>query len=196
MKTRYGRLAATFGALLLALVCVPSSWAGCAPGLAKSMHSSWMVQPGGPTLLQAALEQDKNYREPSIVGFWHFKQVSGINVFDAGYEQWHSDGTEIYNSGSRAPDTGSFCMGVWQQIGPRHYGLNHRAIGWAPGGTMPAYVATILEDVTLSANGESFSGSYIVTAYDLSGHFLQVISKGKVTGNRIHLTDLVPDALF
>ncbi|MGB9415830.1 MAG: hypothetical protein WCB58_05885 [Acidobacteriaceae bacterium] len=196
MKSRYGKLAATFGALLLALVCVPSSWAGCAPNLTGVTHSRWMVQPGGPTLLQTALEEDKNYREPSIVGFWHFKQMSGTNVFDAGYEQWHSDGTEIFNSGSRAPDTGNFCLGVWQQVGPRHYVLNHRAIGWAPGGTEPAYVAAILEDLTLNANGNSFSGSYIVTAYDLSGHFLQVVSKGKVTAERINITDLIPDALF
>ena len=73
-------------------------------------------------------------RQPSIVGFWHFKQVSGMNTFDAGYEQFHSDNTEIFNSGSRAPDTGNFCMGVWQQIGPRHYFLNHRAIGWVSSG--------------------------------------------------------------
>jgi hypothetical protein len=35
-----------------------------------------------------------------------------------------------------------------------------------------------------------------VTLYDLSGHFLQVFSKGKVTANRITVADLTPDALF
>jgi hypothetical protein len=136
------------------------------------------------------------YREPSIVGFWHFTQTQGINVFDAGYEQWHSDGTEIYNSGSRAPDTGNFCMGVWEQVGVRHYKLNHRAIGWVPGGSVPAYVAAIEEDVTLSATGNSFSGTYKVAAYDLTGHLLQVISSGKVTATRITVTDTVPGPLF
>jgi hypothetical protein len=152
-----------------------------------------MVQPGHSMLLEAS--EDKS-RQPSIVGFWHFKLVSGGNLFDAGYDQWHSDGTEIYNSGARAPDIANFCMGVWQQIGPRHYFLNHRAIGWEPGGTTPAYVATVLEDVTLSSSGNTFSGSYIVTLYDLSGHFLQVFSKGRVTATRITVTDLIPDALF
>ncbi|MGA9718156.1 MAG: hypothetical protein WBQ79_07725 [Acidobacteriaceae bacterium] len=152
-----------------------------------------MVQPRHPMLLEA--NEDKS-RGPSIVGFWHFKQMSGMNLFDAGYDQWHSDGTEIYNSGGRAPDTQSFCMGVWQQIGPRHYFLNHRAIGWEPGGTTPAYVATVLEDVTLSPSGNTFSGSYIVKLYDLTGHFLQVYSKGKVTGTRITIADVTPDALF
>jgi hypothetical protein len=30
----------------------------------------------------------------------------------------------------------------------------------------------------------------------LSGHFLQVVSKGKVTAERVNVTDLIPDALF
>jgi hypothetical protein len=193
MKISFGKVAASLGALVVAMACAPSSWAGCAPSLAGPTHSSLLVQPGRAMMLQVG---EENSRQPSIVGFWHFKQMSGMNVFDAGFELWHSDGTEIYNSGSRAPDTGNFCMGVWRQIGPRHYFLNHRAIGWAPGGTEPAYVATILEDVTLSPNGNSFSGSYIVTAYDLSGHFLQVVSKGKVKATRISVADLAPGALF
>ena len=43
MNISYKKLAATFGALLLALVCAPSSWAGCAPSLARPTHSSWLV---------------------------------------------------------------------------------------------------------------------------------------------------------
>jgi hypothetical protein len=196
MKVSFRKLAGALGALVLTLACAPSSWAGCAPSLAGPTHSSWSVQPGGPRLLEAALTEDESSRGPSIVGFWHFIQKSGVNVFDAGYEHWHSDGTEIYNSGSRAPDTGSFCMGVWQQVGPYHYKLNHRAIGWVSGGSSPAYLAAILEDVILSASGNSYSGSYTVTAYDVTGHFLQVISSGKVTGTRISITDTVPGALF
>lgn len=193
MKTSFGKLSAGFGALVLALACAPSSWAGCGPSLAKPTHTSWMVQPERAMLLQVG---EDSSRQPSIVGFWHFKQMSGMNEFDAGYDQWHSDGTEIYNSGGRAPDTQSFCMGVWQQIGPRHYFLNHRAIGWESGGTTPAYVATVLEDVTLSPSGNSFSGSYIVNLYDLTGHFLQVYSKGKVTATRITVEDITPGSLF
>lgn len=196
MKISHKKMAAMFGALLLALVCVSSSWAGCVNYQPAVHPSSWYVQPGHPLLQQAALENDDKYSQPSIVGFWHFTQTQGINVFDAGYEQWHSDGTEIYNSGSRAPDTGSFCMGIWEQVGVRHYKLNHRAIGWVPGASVPAYVATIEEDVTLSATGNSFSGTYKVAAYDLTGHLLQVISSGKVTATRITVTDTVPGPLF
>jgi hypothetical protein len=195
MKILCGRLAATFGALILGLVCAPSSWAGCVNYQPGITHSSWDVQPGHAMQMQAALI-DANFSEPSIVGFWHFTQMQGINVFDAGYEQWHSDGTEIFNSGGRSPDTGNFCLGVWQQVGIRHYKLNHRAIGWVPGGSTAAYVAAITEDVTLSATGNSFSGTYKVSAYDLTGHLLQVISSGKVTATRITAADTVPGPLF
>jgi hypothetical protein len=192
MKINFGKLAAACGALVLALVCSPRSWAGCAPSLAGPTHSSWQIQPGHAMLLQVGEENN----QPSIVGFWHFTQKQGINVFDAGYEAWHSDGTEIYNSGSRAPDTGNFCLGVWQQVGVRQYKLNHRAIGWVSGGSTPAYIAAITEDVTLSATGNSYSGTYKVSAYDLTGHLLQVISSGKVTADRITVADTVPGPLF
>lgn len=194
MRISYGKFAISFWAMVLAVVCAPNSWAGCAPSLKTPTHTSWYMQPG-PSILQPATLMEASY-SPSIVGFWHFIQKQGINVFDAGYEEWHSDGTEIYNSGSRAPDTGSFCMGVWQEVGPRHYLLNHRAIGWMPGGSTPAYIATIEENVTLSATGNSFSGSYRVSAYDLTGHLLQVISSGKVTAQRIGVKDTVPGPLF
>jgi len=53
----------------------------------------------------------------SIVGFWRVNLVSKdiraypmATVLDAGYSQWHSDGTEILNS-SRAPETRVFCLG-------------------------------------------------------------------------------------
>src|SRR5690349_15288093 len=35
----------------------------------------------------------------SIVGLWSFKMVSGGQTVDFGYQEWHSDGTELLNSG-------------------------------------------------------------------------------------------------
>jgi hypothetical protein len=47
---------------------------------------------------------------------------------DSGYVQWHSDGTEIMNSG-RPPQNGDFCLGVWEKTGRSRYKLNHFALG-------------------------------------------------------------------
>ena len=53
----------------------------------------------------------------SIVGMWSFNMTPTAGPGDFGYQQWHSDGTELMNSGGRAPATQNFCMGVWRQTG-------------------------------------------------------------------------------
>ena len=71
----------------------------------------------------------------AIVGFWKVQfKLSDGTVFDDGYVTWHSDGTELMNSG-RPPMTGNFCMGAWKQTGRSTYKLNHYALSWDPTGT-------------------------------------------------------------
>lgn len=101
---------------------------------------------------------------------------------DAGYVTWHDDGTELMNSG-RAPSSGSFCMGVWKQVGLRTYKLNHWALSWIPdyqpgvtnswsqlpGGTDEAFHAfgptNIQETITLTGGRNSYQGSFRLTQY-------------------------------
>jgi hypothetical protein len=49
-------------------------------------------------------------------------------VIDNALVVWHSDYTEIMNSG-RPPQDGDFCLGVWEQVGKSKYKLNHFAWG-------------------------------------------------------------------
>lgn len=127
----------------------------------------------------------------SIVGFWHVKFVSEGTVgipdgteVDAGYSQWHSDGTEFLNSGSRAPLTGNFCLGVWAQVGPYDYTLNHFAIAWDPTGTSLVGPGHIKENVVLNPNGQTFTGSFSIDQYDESNNLLGHV-QGNITGTRI-----------
>jgi hypothetical protein len=102
---------------------------------------------------------------------------------DSGFVVWHDDGTELMNSG-RAPVTGSFCEGVWKQTGWNTYTLNHWALSWvpmySPGQTTSwsqtlagsadnafAFVGptNIRETITLSKNGQSYSGTFVLTQY-------------------------------
>lgn len=80
------------------------------------------------------VSDDDHDSDNGIAGFWRVKFVSkdnpGIpddNVIDAGFAQWHSDGTEIMNS-SRPPATSNFCLGVWSRTGRSTYRLNHFAL--------------------------------------------------------------------
>lgn len=145
----------------------------------------------------------------SIVGLWKFSFVSLGNsgnpfplnppdgtVLDAGYVQWHSDGTEIMNSG-RDPATGSFCLGVWKRTGRSKYKLNHFALSWdatgqscspsqQPGATGCFQGPTnIREEVTVDPAANHYAGTVTIDQYDPSGQQLLFELKGTVSGDRI-----------
>src|ERR1700754_3743133 len=79
--------------------------AGCgADLLQKSAYGFASPQANGFSLVSAST--------PSIVGMWKVTFTSNGKLVDFGYSVWHSDGTEILNSGNRAPVTENFCLGV------------------------------------------------------------------------------------
>jgi len=135
---------------------------------------------------------DDDSDRASIVGLWKIKFISkgntGIGIpdgapIDEGYATWHSDGTEIMNSG-RAPMTGSFCMGVWKKTGRSSYKLNHFALSWDPTGKTLVGPANIKEEVVLDDSENSYSGTFTIDQYDTEGHLLVHIS-GLITAQRI-----------
>jgi hypothetical protein len=130
-----------------------------------------------------------------IVGMWNVQYVAEGNstrtpplpdgiVVDFGYSQWHSDGTEILNSGGHSPATGNFCLGVWGQTGYLAYELNHFALSYdLTTQSLTAY-ANIREQLTLSPSGDSYSGTFTIDVYDTKGNHVDHIA-GNVTGQRI-----------
>lgn len=105
-------------------------------------------------------------------------------VVDFGYQQWHSDGTEIMNSGGRSPASENFCLGVWAQTGSNRYALNHYALSYDPAtGKLNARV-NIKEEVVVDPANMTFTGPFTLTVYDPNGKKLQKIT-GRVDGQRI-----------
>jgi hypothetical protein len=140
--------------------------------------------------------QDRNWDDDSerapITGLWKVKFTSkgntGIGIpddatIDEGYATWHSDGTEIMNSG-RVPKTGNFCMGVWKKTGRSSYRLNHFALSWDPTGTTLIGPTNIREEIVLDNQENSYSGTFTIDQYDTEGHLVVHIS-GVVSGQRI-----------
>jgi hypothetical protein len=193
MRICYRTLTATLGAVLLALLSAPVSSAQCGNYQKTALHGSLF---GSSLLTQAALTSEDRYREPSIVGFWHFKMSVGVNVIDGGTQQWHSDGNEVLNSGGRSPLIGNVCFGVWKQVGERHYKLNHRGIGYDAAGSAVNGVDSIIFDVTLSRDGNSYSGTFTIFAFDPDGNSLGSPVRGTATGTRITVDDINPGSLF
>ena len=160
---------------------------------AQSADTGCGVMPKSrPTGAQAAKLQFVALHEDEaapIVGLWKIALVAEGNtdipdgvVIDSGYATWHSDGTEIMNSG-RAPMTGSFCMGAWKQVG-HTFKLNHYALSWDPSGTNLVGPANIRERVRVDPGNKSYSGTFTLDQYDTSGNLLVHI-QGNVSGERI-----------
>jgi hypothetical protein len=207
MKTFCKALAASFGALAVGLLLVPSATAQC--GFYQrpaATHASWDGHGDQVRLVRAGLFADDDETatvvdDNSIVGFWHVKFISegtkGIpdgTEIDAGYAQWHSDGTEIMNSAGRSPITGDFCLGVWQKLGNLKYILNHFAAAWDATGANLIGPGNIRESITLDPDGAHFSGTFTIDQYTEAGKRLAHV-QGNITAKRIY-PGSVPESIF
>jgi hypothetical protein len=171
---------ATFGLAVFAMILTPSASAGCGelPRQQAANRPSPFVQ-----------VSDNDPGGAAVVGFWKITFVSRNNagipdgtVLDAGYAQWHSDGTEIMNS-SRPPATQSFCLGVWKKVGPSSFKLNHFALSFDLNGN-PVGGANIREEVTVEHGGDKYTGTFSIDVFDIHGVHVGHIA-GDVTGERI-----------
>jgi hypothetical protein len=140
-----------------------------------------------PTAVAADTEKDKDADDASIVGLWHILLLNPDGTaFDEGYDAWHSDGTEILNDNGQpqpANGAGTVCLGIYKKTGPGTYKLKHPSWSIDANGVL-AGVIVILEEVTLDADGNAFSGTYEWKSYDLKGN-LTFEQTGDLKADRI-----------
>jgi hypothetical protein len=181
-----GTILKVLGALALGAMLTTNAFAGCGDleksAQPKTMKSIAYFQGGG--------SGDDSPAGADIVGMWKFtfqsKNSPGIPdnlTIDWGFTQWHSDGTEITNSATRAPATQNFCLGVWKKVGPSSYRLNHQALSYDPNGNLMG-IAVITELVAVDKSGNAFSGDFSIDVYDVQGHPLHHV-QGLVLATRI-----------
>jgi hypothetical protein len=194
MKSGNWKIVPALSALVLATMFAPYAHAGCGLYSPVPHAASWQPQIASPRLVLASLAIDDDAATPpgpSIVGTWKEHWISegsegikdGTEV-DAGYAQWHSDGTEINLSGLRAPLTGDVCLGEWIKTGARTYQMNHFGIAYDPTGVNLVGPARIQQWLTLDPKGNSTSGKFTIDQYDESGNLLAHL-QGNVTGTRV-----------
>jgi hypothetical protein len=206
MKTLLQKLAIGMGVVFVctALAANMNAQCGGIDARAQVKPQSWAGSGSTGSLLYVSERKDHGNDDEEIVGFWRITLISEGNSgnpapfnppddvpIDHGFAQWHSDGTEIMNS-NRVPSTGSFCLGVWKKVGTRHYKLNHFALAFDDG--VHQGYDNIREDIVLSRDGDSFSGSFVVAKYDINGNSIVGI-KGKIVGTRVKLNTTVQDIL-
>ena len=175
----YGQLIAAVALSLFAVAGARSARASCSiPGPsgrtsdgASFLPAVYRTDPGSPgPRLQLADDQEG----AAIVGLWKFEMLAKSTstnknpmpdgaLVDFGVTAWHPDHTEIMNSGARNPADGDFCQGVWQQIGPATFQLNHIAIAWSGGSYVgPARIQFL---VTVDRSGNHYVGTFTLTQY-------------------------------
>ena len=203
MKTMLRMVPASLGIAIIAAVLAPGASAGCADVPARPAaplgpkQHSYLVQaayrPARFVLVDAPAGAD-------VVGLWHvvFTQNAafGGGLFDDSYAAWHSDGTEIMNSGVHSPATGNFCMGAWTKTGPSTYTLKHIALDYSMqplGSATPSVIVIIREEVTVDRTGNHFTGWFTADIYApfssalpaTPGAHIASVGAGTVTGDRI-----------
>jgi hypothetical protein len=122
--------------------------------------------------------------EVTIVGLWDVKFLFEGQVVDEGFDQYHSDGTEILND-TPPPATGNVCLGVYAKTGTNTLKLRHPSWIYDPTNTMVIGRATILERITLDRFGRSFRGNFTIQFRDLAGNPLAPDFSGQLRGDRI-----------
>ncbi|HUN76933.1 MAG TPA: hypothetical protein VMU40_20660 [Steroidobacteraceae bacterium] len=197
---------------------------GAGPGIAGMKPMAYRDDSGGG-LLRTGFGP---FNTSEITGLWKFTFTAEGDVgpgappnalplpngtpVDAGFVTWHDDGTELMNSG-RTPASGSFCMGVWRQIGFSTYKLNHWALSWIPdyqpgvtdswaqipGGLDELFQAfgptNIEETISITDGGNAYKGMFRLTQYvnngtktpinDTNGAPVAFVIVGTVSATRI-----------
>jgi len=209
MRTIFKTVSSTLSAGLFLALSVSKASAGC--GDVSNLNGPWVfAQPvslartSSPTTQNTATADAKGSSSPSIVGFWKVQLISLGNVthspsipdgalIDFGYAQWHSDGTEILNSGGHAPATENFCLGVWGTTGFQTFELNHFPMSYdATTGTLTNYL-NLREMITLSPSGDSYTGTFTLLIYDTKGNQVDHLA-GTVTATRLTVDSTLPSA--
>jgi hypothetical protein len=202
MNTTLKKMAVALGLVLIGTILTAKAGAECLSYLPGHKGAVLSPQSWSGTQFDSAsllLVSDHN-DDDSIVGFWKVTFTSKGNEpnipdgapIDSGFVQWHSDGTEIMNSG-RPPQNGDFCLGVWEKTGRSRYKLNHFALGNVIDPTNPTEIGPpggptqIVEDIILSRDGNHYTGMFILDAYDTNhvllpgGHIIGVITATRIT---------------
>src|SRR5580692_1296895 len=193
MKAVIMKIVPVLSALALATVVVPYAHAGCGQYRPASFNAGSQRQFGSVHLLRASFngQDDAGPAEPTIVGTWKEHWISkgsegipdGAEI-DAGYAQWHSDGTEINVSGLRSPLTGNVCLGEWIKTGPRTYRMNHFGVAYDATGQNLVGPGRIQQWLTLDPKGNATSGKFTIDQYDEEGNLLAHL-EGKIIGTRV-----------
>ena len=171
----------------LALLLQPSAQAACGAGGKKVGLAPSKLALRLPNQGSNGQGENDGSNNSSIVGLWRTTFISAGALWDEGFEQWHSDGTELAIDNAVPPLLGNVCVGVYKQSGPHTYSLRHVTWNWGASGAPLAGNFLLLMTVTLDPHGNTFSGNFVSDSFDTFGvvipelHFEGTVSAERIT---------------
>jgi len=209
MRVTYRAVTATLSAAVAGMLLVPAASA-CALGDQPGPLAIQQLLPDAQNPMALAtfssLARDQSSASSatsaSLVGMWSFQLISQGNTtrnpsiadgaqLNFGYIQFHSDETEIQNSGARSPAQQNFCLGVWQKTGRYTYQVNHYALNYNGSTGVLMGRIILIETLTLSPGGTSFSGTFVENVFDTTGNKTDHLT-GQITAQRMTLDTTTP----
>jgi hypothetical protein len=180
--------------LSISAVAVHDAAAACSttPGatstvLARSPLAGVRDVPFAATPATQLVELDKinTNAADGIVGLWFTVFKIDDFVWNRGFQQYHTGGTELSVDSSVPPVLGNVCIGVWKRTGPRTFKLRHVTWNWNPDGS-PAGTFLLITTVQLDQRGLTYSGTFESDSFDTDGNVIpEFRAEGTVTGRRI-----------
>ncbi len=131
-------------------------------------------------------DREKDESDVSVLGLWKNIYFSDGVANDIGFRQFNAGGTELLNDSGVPSGGNNFCMGVWKKVGVRRYELLHTFYVFEDPSKTPVGVSIEVSHITVSRDGNTFSGKWTQDNYDLSGKVISGFHfEGTVTGARI-----------
>lgn len=159
------------------------------PASACAVHagakSAAAIAPGAATALSvqsASATSNSSPKAQAFVGLWDIKLYSQGQLFDEGFDTFHSDGTELLITEDN-PITENVCPGVWEQTGPATINVTHPSWYFDTNGNLLGRVI-IYETLSLDCD-DTFHGTSSEDVYDLQGNKIAHYSGVEITGSRI-----------
>jgi hypothetical protein len=146
-----------------------------APKLSALSGASRLVPPGKAPVLAAAAQGAAANGGGPIVGQWQVVMTAfpGTNnefILDFGFQQFHSDGTELMISGGVPPTIGNVCIGAWERGAGGLIHLRHMTWNWAGNevlGDLPTGYFWLEVTIRPNAQGTTYAGTFKAASFDL-----------------------------
>jgi len=177
------RLLVVLAAVACCNLLVPSAAACDRNKLAMLSNRTSNTQPAHNTAPPSKILAGSGLSKPGMVGLWSVTDYVDGQPFASYFDTWNADGNEFFIDNENPADD-NVCQGTWVQTNINSYKLKHVSFTFDDSGNQNG-TAVFHDVVTVSADGNSFTGTENVYLYDLGGNLVAQYIGDQLQATRI-----------